>query len=155
MLFRSPPLFIGELSRSDWGVHLTFPFSLFTFPFSPSPPRSTVSRLVSPDSQSPSSYGLFANTFSDTLKSPQKLIPRSFLPENQCSCLNYAEWHYWHFWHFHQCQNANNATSATCRFYILCAVSAVIAVFKTAKTAITAFFFLFPHKQDNPHNRMK
>ena len=66
--------------------------------------------------QCASSYGLPVNTFSALLKSPQKSIPTYFLPENQSSCLNYAEWHY----------------------YILRAVSAVIAVFKTAKTAITA-----------------
>ena len=41
---------------------------------------------------SPSSYGLPVGTFSGILKSPQKFIQTSFLPENQCSLLNYAAW---------------------------------------------------------------
>ena len=37
---------------------------------------------------SPPSYGLPADTFSALLKSPQKLLPTSLLPENQYSVLN-------------------------------------------------------------------
>ena len=48
--------------------------------------------------QCASSYGLPANTFLNSLKSPQKLISRCFLPENQCSILNYAVWRKWRFW---------------------------------------------------------
>ena len=33
-----------------------------------------------------------ADTFSDPLKSPQKFIPTSFLPENQLPILKYAAW---------------------------------------------------------------
>ena len=41
---------------------------------------------------SPQSHGLSADTFSNTHKSPQKSIPKAFLPENQYSILNYAAW---------------------------------------------------------------
>ena len=37
---------------------------------------------------SPQSYGLSTDAFSALLKSPQKSIPTSFLPENQCCILN-------------------------------------------------------------------
>ena len=40
--------------------------------------------------QSASSYGLPVNTFQPSSKSPQKLISRCFLPENQYSILNYS-----------------------------------------------------------------
>ena len=39
------------------------------------------------------SHGHSADTFSNTLKSPQKFIPTSFLLKNQYFILNYAEWH--------------------------------------------------------------
>ena len=174
MLFRSPPLRIGELSRSDWRLPLTFHFSPFRFQFSPlSLAQTAISakniawvfwvnrvfgvfliypiypknpkyyffvfsslfkqqiritnsfsfdyanspyHLITP---SPPSYGLPADTFSAPSKSPQELLPTSLLPENQCTILNHAGWHYWHFWHFHQCQNANNAQNATCFLFHL------------------------------------
>jgi hypothetical protein len=40
---------------------------------------------------SPPSYGLPADTFLAHLKSPQELLPTSFLPENQYSILNYVD----------------------------------------------------------------
>ena len=45
--------------------------------------------------QSASSYGLPVNTFQPSSKSPQKLISRCFLPENQYSILNYSAWRKW------------------------------------------------------------
>ena len=74
--------------------------SVFTFHLSPFLHKldgipSRVSRLPIP-----LSYGLPANTFSYLLKSPQKFIPTSFLPENQSSMLNYVVWHFLHFVHF-------------------------------------------------------
>ena len=42
--------------------------------------------------QSASSYGLPVNTFQPSSKSPQKLISRCFIPENQYSILNYSAW---------------------------------------------------------------
>ena len=43
------------------------------------------------------SHGHSADTFSNTLKSPQKSLTKSFLPKNQYSILNYAVWRKWRF----------------------------------------------------------
>ena len=41
----------------------------------------------------------FLRTYSQpSSKSPQKLIPRFFLPENQYSILNYTAWRKWRLW---------------------------------------------------------
>ena len=61
------------------------------------------------------------------LKSPQELPPTSFLPENQCSILNYAEWHYLHFVHF-----------GNFRKFLKC----------TKCTKGHMFFYIFPHECD-------
>ena len=76
---------------------------------------------------SPPSYGLPADTFSALLKSPQKFISITFLPENQCSILNYAEWHYLHFVHF-----------GHFRKFLKC----------TKCTKGHMFFYIFPHECD-------
>ncbi len=111
------------------GSYYTFPmFSPFRFHLSS--PRLTVSRLVSPDSQSPSPTDFLRThslPFLNSLKCPQKLIPRSFLPENQCSLLKYAEWHFLHFVHLGHFLKSLKCTKCTkchmfscipaCRFF--------------------------------------
>ena len=47
---------------------------------------------------SPPSHGRSANTFQTSSKSPQKLIPRFFPPENQYSVLNYSACRKWRLW---------------------------------------------------------
>ena len=67
--------------------------------------------------QSASSYGLPVNTFQPSSKSPQKLISRCFLPENQYSILNYSAWRKWRLWRNGGEVSAISATFATCHFY--------------------------------------
>ena len=84
--------------------------------------------------QGASSYGLSTDAFSALLKSPQKFISSSFLPENQYSILNYSAWRKWRLWRNGGEVSAISATfaiSATCRFLSLTKVFyiTVIAVF--------------------------
>ena len=65
---------------------------------------------------SPQSCGLSAITFSALLKSPQKFISYSFLPENQCTILIYAAWRKWRLWRKLHRHSATSAIPATCTF---------------------------------------
>ena len=51
------------------------------------------------------------------------MIPRSFLPENQCFILNYAEWHFLHFvhlGHFRKFLKCTKCTKCHMFFYFAC-----------------------------------
>ena len=58
--------------------------------------------------------------FSNILKSPQKLIPRSFLLENQCCILNCVEWHFVHFVHLGHFRKSLKCTKCTkCQMFFI------------------------------------
>ena len=83
------PLFIGELSHSDWGVHLTFPSSPLSLAISAISANSKICAEIALcahtfqlslsliinglNNKSPSSHGLPADTFSYPFIPPQKV----------------------------------------------------------------------------------
>ena len=88
---------------------------------------------------SPQSCGLSANTFSALLKSPQKFISYSFLPENQCTILIYAAWRKWRLWRKLLRHSATSAIPATCTFLTQ------KKVFFCSNTCVYAFFVVPLH----------
>ena len=70
---------------------------------------------------------IHSRTFS---KSPQKLIPRSFLLENQCCILNCAEWHYLHFVYFGHFRKFLKCTKCTkCHMSLARAVYVIYVIY--------------------------
>ena len=67
-------------------------------------------------------------------KSPQKSIFSTFLPEDQCSILNYAEWHFLHFVHLGHFRKSLKCTKCTkCHMFFISPFSFHHSVFRFTK----------------------
>ena len=80
------------------------------------------------------------DTSSAIFKHPQKVrrnsFPTSFLPENQCSILNYAEWYFLHFVHLGHFRKSLKCTKCTkCHMFFISPFSFHLSVFTGIKTA--------------------